>query len=186
MGAASTEQQQRSSPQAGASGQSDSTEAPGRSTGTPHARSGSDTRTATAPSSPGGSELTGRVEKFDHTSKTFTISGTTVKVDESTEVTKDGRKAALTDVQEGDQVRASMSGSGDAATARSIEVTSSGAATSGSSPSTGSQPAGRGGAMGPGTGTGQGDTTGTTSGTGTGSTGGTTDPSSTGSSGSGR
>jgi hypothetical protein len=171
MGAATTEQQGRSAPRTGASGQSDSTEASGRSSGTPHERRGSDTASASAPAA-SKDELTGRVESFDHASRTFTVAGESLKVDASTEVTRDGQKASLTDIQEGDQVRASFSGSGDTKTATRIEVLPSGAGTSGAGKATGAAPAGRGGPMGPGTGAGQGDSAGTTSGTGTGSTGG--------------
>jgi hypothetical protein len=172
MGAASTEQQQRSAPSAGASGQSDSSEAPGRMTGTPHTRSGSDTASATA--APGG-EVTGRVDDLDRAANTFTISGLSVKFDSGTEVTKDGQRASPAEIKEGDQVRASFSGSGTDRTAQRIEVMSSGTSApglSGSGTGTGQQPAGRGGRMGPGTGTGQGDTSGTTTGTGTASPGG--------------
>jgi hypothetical protein len=140
----------------------------------------------------GSNELTGRVENFDHSAKTLTISGQSVKVDSSTEVMKDGQTASLTDISEGDQVRASFSGSGDAMTAQRIEVMSAGTDTSGmgtsgtgTSPGT-HDPAGRGGAMGPGTGTGQSDSAGTTSGTGTGSTSGSDTSSSGSPSGTGR
>jgi hypothetical protein len=156
MGAASTEQQSRSSARVGASGTASAS-------------------TSASPSSQ--REVAGLVESFDHASNTFRISGTSVKVDSSTEVLKDGQRASLTDVQEGDEVRASFSGSGDAATANRIEVTSSRAGTSGAGMESGSQPAGRGGPRGPGTGTGHGDSGGTTSGTGTGSAGATDSPS---------
>jgi hypothetical protein len=119
-------------------------------------------------------ELTGRVESFDHASNTFTVAGKSLKVDSTTEVMKDGQTASLTDISEGDQVRASFSGTGDELTAQRIEVMSSSTGTSGmgTTPGTTHDPAGRGGPMGPGTGTGQSDSAGTTSGTGTGSTGG--------------
>jgi hypothetical protein len=53
-------------------------------------------------------QITGKVEKVDQTKKQLTLQ---LKVDESTQVTKNGQRASLSDIKEGDQVRASFSGS---------------------------------------------------------------------------
>ncbi len=76
-----------------------------------------------ASTSMGSNEVTGKVEKFDKTSKELTLS---LKVSDTTQVTKDGRSASLTDIKEGDQVRASFSGSGDSLEVTQIEVMSKG------------------------------------------------------------
>jgi Cu/Ag efflux protein CusF len=142
-GLGTTGQQDRSSTTAGASGQSESTETSGKSSGMSSAQASN--------------ELTGRVEKFDHDSKTFTVAGKDLKIDSSTKVMKDGEKAELTDIKEGDEIRASYSGSGDTLTADRIEVMPKSGMSSGASSSTPELPAGR-----------AGDSAGTTSGTGTG------------------
>ena len=63
----------------------------------------------------GKTELTGMVEKFDCRAKELTLqnSDKKLKVTDSTRVMKDGQSASLSDIKEGDQVRASFSGSGD-------------------------------------------------------------------------
>jgi Cu/Ag efflux protein CusF len=144
-GLGTTGQQDRSATTAGSSGQSTSTE----TSGTSSTSSGMSSAQAS-------NELSGRVEKFDHESKTFTVAGKDLKVDSSTKVMKDGEKAELTDIQEGDEVRASYSGSGDTLTADRIEVMPKSGMSSGTSSSTQELPAGR-----------AGDSAGTTSGTGT-------------------
>ncbi len=90
--------------------------------------------------------LQGKVEKFDRSKNTLTLSGSdkTLKLDSSTKVMKDGSQASLEDIKEGDQVRASYSGSGSTLKVKSIDIMSagsmgSGTGTSGSS-STGAAP----------------------------------------------
>lgn len=93
-------------------------------------------------------ELTGTVEKFDHASKELTLANSSkkLKISDDTTVMKDGQAATLTDIQEGDQVRASFSGSGDTLQVSRIEVMSAGSTGSGmhdtTSPSTGSSSTG--------------------------------------------
>ncbi len=78
------------------------------------------THGATAPNAPKGREVEGRVERIDRADN-VTIAGSEsaglafqpLKVDTGTEVVKDGKKATLLDVEEGDEVRASMSGNGE-------------------------------------------------------------------------
>jgi hypothetical protein len=86
MGAATTEQQSRST----GDGQA-STSPPGGTT-TPY-------------------EVTGRVDRID--ASNIEIAGKTLKIDSSTSVMKGGMGASLDDIKEGDEVRASLSGSGD-------------------------------------------------------------------------
>ena len=75
----------------------------------------------------GKNEVTGKVEKFDKTSKELTLrTAQEAQVSDSTQVTKDGQSASLTDIKEGDQVRASFSGSGDTLQVTQIEVMTKG------------------------------------------------------------
>jgi Cu/Ag efflux protein CusF len=76
------------------------------------------------PSAGGKNEITGKVEKFDRSSKQLTLA---LKVSDSTQVLKDGQQASLSDIKEGDQVRASFSGSGDTLQVSRIDIMSSGA-----------------------------------------------------------
>ena len=82
--------------------------------------------------------LHGRVQSFDRSNNTLTLAGSdkTLKVDSTTQVMKDGSRASIDDIEEGDDVRASYSGSGDTLTARKLDIMSAGAA--GSSAGTGS------------------------------------------------
>jgi hypothetical protein len=116
--------------------------AQGASSGT----TGTDTGAST--SSGTGKQLAGRIDRIDRSTNTLTLDGRMLKMDSSTEVTKDGSRATLSDVKEGDQVRASFSGSGDTLNVQRIEVmgteatgsgsTTTGSKTSASSPATGS------------------------------------------------
>jgi hypothetical protein len=80
-------------------------------------------------------ELVGRVESVDRSKGTLQVAGKTLKVETSTSVKRNGVGAEVRDIQEGDQVRASFSGSGDTLKAERIEVTGS------RKPATGTQPA---------------------------------------------
>jgi hypothetical protein len=98
-------------------------------------------------------QIEGKVDKFNQSSKELTLS---LKLSDSTQVTKDGQHATLSDIKEGDQVRASFSGSGESLQVTRIEVMSAAGSTgsgssgsmspstapgsSGSSGSTGSSP----------------------------------------------
>jgi Cu/Ag efflux protein CusF len=75
--------------------------------------------------STGQNQVTGKVDKIDKSNNELTLS---LKVSDSTQVKKDGQTASLTDIKEGDQVRASFSGSGESLQVTEIEVMSSGAA----------------------------------------------------------
>jgi hypothetical protein len=104
MGTATTEQPTRSAEggQAGASPQSRSSETARAGTGaTPY-------------------EVTGRVEKVEKSN--IQIAGKLLKVDSSTSISKGGVGATLAEVKEGDEVRATLSGSGDPPKAARIEV----------------------------------------------------------------
>jgi Cu/Ag efflux protein CusF len=72
--------------------------------------------------------LQGKVEKFDRSENTLTLSGidTKLKVDSSTQVMKEGARATLNDIKEGDQVRASYSGTGETVNAKTIDIMPSG------------------------------------------------------------
>jgi hypothetical protein len=76
--------------------------------------------TAQAGSTATAYEVTGRVEKIDESS--IQVAGKQLKIDSSTSVSKGGIGATLADVKEGDEVRASLSGSGDPRKAERIEV----------------------------------------------------------------
>jgi hypothetical protein len=91
-------------------------------------------------SSPGSSQVTGKVDKLDRTSNQLSLR---LNVSDSTQVMKNGQPATLSDIKEGDQVRASFSPSGQV---DRLDVVSSGSSTgsSGSSSPGGSS----GGAMG--------------------------------------
>jgi hypothetical protein len=63
---------------------------------------------STMGSTAGASQVTGKVDKVDQTKNELSLK---VKVDPSTQVMKNGKTATLSDIKEGDQVRASFSGS---------------------------------------------------------------------------
>jgi hypothetical protein len=69
-------------------------------------------------------ELAGRVEGIDPSNNTIQIGGRTVRVDSSTSVMKGGVGATFDDIKEGDEVRASLSLSGEQPKAERIVVTS--------------------------------------------------------------
>jgi hypothetical protein len=81
-----------------------------------------------ATSAQGGQSLQGKVESFDRTNNTLMLSGSekTLKVDSSTKVMKQGSRATLDDIKEGDQVRASYSGSGETLQVKSLDILSTG------------------------------------------------------------
>jgi hypothetical protein len=101
----------------------------GTSTG---ARPGEVTGTAPGGSSAGAqgaqprNELAGRVEKFDREARTLSLADSDKKLTltDDTEVTKDGQKVSPGQIMEGDEVRASYSGSGDTLRVDRLEVTS--------------------------------------------------------------
>lgn len=86
--------------------------------------------------------LKGKVQNFDRSDNTLTLAGSDkqLKVDSSTEIMKDGARASVDDIKEGDDVRASYSGTGDTLNVQRLYITSSGAAgrSGGSDSSTGS------------------------------------------------
>jgi hypothetical protein len=98
-------------------------------------------------------EVTGKVERFDEQSRQLTLS---LPVSETAQVMKDGQQAELGDIQEGDEIRASFTGTGETLEVNRIEVISNGAGEATPTPmGTGAeQPQGTGtGTMEPGTGT---------------------------------
>jgi hypothetical protein len=92
-------------------------------TGSSMGQSGSSTGTTSS-----GTELSGKVEKIDRQSNELTIanSGKTLKLSSDTKVRKDGQKAKISDIKEGDLVRASFSGSGDTLHVKRLDVVSAG------------------------------------------------------------
>ena len=108
------------------------------------------TSTKTETSTTATKSLQGKVEKFDRAENTLTLSGTDkkLKVDSSTQVMKEGARASLEDIKEGDQVRASYSGTGETVNAQTIDIVPSGSMGTGTpgttepSPSPGAEPGG--------------------------------------------
>ena len=80
--------------------------------------------------------LSGKVQRFDRSKNELTLSGSDrkLKLDSTTKVMRDGARASIDDIKEGDQVRASFSGSGDTLEVRSLDITSEGTG-SGAEPS---------------------------------------------------
>ena len=75
-----------------------------------------------------GTELAGKVQKIDLQSNELTIanSNKTLKLSKDTKIHKDGQKAKISDIKEGDLVRASFSGSGDTLHVKRLDVVSAG------------------------------------------------------------
>jgi Cu/Ag efflux protein CusF len=73
--------------------------------------------------------LTGKVQQFDRSTNELTVAGSDqkLKIDSSTKVMRDGSRASIDDIKEGDQVRASYSDSGDTLQVKSLDITSPGA-----------------------------------------------------------
>jgi hypothetical protein len=69
-------------------------------------------------------QLSGKIEKLDQDAQTLTLDSSEkkLKLSDDTRIMKDGARATLSDLQEGDQVRASFSGTGDTVNALVIEV----------------------------------------------------------------
>jgi hypothetical protein len=84
---------------------------------------------ASASAAPASGEIQGRIEQVDPADH-LVIAGSEqsglgfdhFKADDRTEVTIGGKKASLAEVQEGDQVRASFSGQGDALHVDKLQV----------------------------------------------------------------
>jgi hypothetical protein len=143
---------------------------PGEVTGAPSAPGGTSERERSAAAS-AKNEVSGKVEKYDRQNRTLTLqdSEKKLKVTDDTQVTRDGARVSPGQLMEGDEVRASYSGSGDVVEVMVIEITSSPAATgSSAAPSS------------PGPGSGTGAQGGSPKGTGAGSSsetgGGSTEP----------
>jgi hypothetical protein len=121
---------------------------------------------STAGAVTGQSELTGKIETYDRQTRTLTLSNSDQKLTlgDNTQVMKNGEPAAPGDLMEGDEVRASYSGSGDSIQIQKLEVLKAGTGEAPARESTGSpsgtstgKPAGSSS-----TGGGSPDTTGTT------------------------
>jgi Cu/Ag efflux protein CusF len=108
---------------------------------------GTGSSAATTPGAPSAAnELTGTVQKFDRDANQLTLANSDKKlrVSSDTQVMKDGQVGSLSDIREGDQVRASYSGTGDTVQVHRIEVMSAGSKSQTGSygaPSTPSTPA---------------------------------------------
>jgi colicin import membrane protein len=101
----------------------------GSSTSSGAMGAGSSAGTASATgdtSATAGQQLTGTIQKFDKDSKELTLANSDkkLKVSDDTKVMKDGQKGSLSDIKEGDQVRASYSGTGDTLQVTTLEVMS--------------------------------------------------------------
>ena len=100
----------------------------GTGSGSSMGQSGSSTAAGPGAMSSTGTELAGKVEKIDRQSNELTIanSGKTLKLSADTKIRKDGQKAKISDIKEGDLVRASFSGSGDTLHVKRLDVVSAG------------------------------------------------------------
>jgi Cu/Ag efflux protein CusF len=109
------------------SGQTDTGTGSGSSMGQSGSSSAA-TGTGSGAMSSTGTELSGKVEKIDRQSNELTIanSGKKLKLSNDTKVHKDGQKASISDIKEGDLVRASFSGSGDTIHVKRLDVVSAG------------------------------------------------------------
>lgn len=69
-------------------------------------------------------EVSGTVKDVDPGKNEVTLAGSagTLTVTDDTQIVKDGYRAGLSDVKEGDEVRASYSGSGDTQHVQKLEV----------------------------------------------------------------
>jgi Cu/Ag efflux protein CusF len=69
-------------------------------------------------------QLSGTVQKYDKDSNELTLANSDkkLKLTDSTKVMRNGRRASTTDIREGDQVRASYSGSGDTLNVTRIDL----------------------------------------------------------------
>lgn len=109
------------------------------SMGTGSTSSGASASTDQSTSSTSGhfDALAGKVQRFDRSKNELTLSGSDrkLKLDSTTKVMRDGARASIDDIKEGDQVRASFSGSGDTLEVKSLDITSEGATGSGTEPS---------------------------------------------------
>jgi hypothetical protein len=116
---------------------------------------------------PTGNEVSGRIEAIDRANRTLTIANSEkpLKLTDDTEVIRNGEKSSPGDLMEGDEVRASFSGSGDNLQVTRVEVIGTGTPESG-----GAKGSGMGGTS---TGARPGETTGGTSNQPTGSPSGT-------------
>jgi Cu/Ag efflux protein CusF len=114
----------------------------GTGSGSMNSGSGSTSSGASASTDPSSSTsghfdaLTGKVQSFDRSSNELTLAGSDrkLKLDSSTKVMRDGSRASIDDIKEGDQVRASYSGAGDTLQVKSLDITSAGSM--GSTPTT--------------------------------------------------
>jgi hypothetical protein len=168
-GASASEQGTGSGSEARGSGQAGvSTGAkPGEVTGAPSAAGGTSEKEQQAQAG-AQQQLSGKVEKYDRVERTLSLSDSDkkLKVTDDTQVMKDGDRVSPGQIMEGDEVRASYSGSGDSLQATRIEIGSTGAASSGAGSAGASGPSGPGGTSGsPGTTSGSGTSGGSPKGT---------------------
>jgi hypothetical protein len=104
--------------------------------------------------------VTGKVDKLDKSKNQLSLQ---LKVSDSTQVMKNGQTATLSDIKEGDQIRASFSSTGQV---ERIDVMGSGSSGSTGSSSPGSSGSSSGGSMGGPSGSGSPDSSSGTSGSG--------------------
>jgi hypothetical protein len=132
QGASGKESEARGSGQAGTS----TGARPGEVTGAPSAAGGTSQEEQRAQAG-AQEELSGKVEKYDREKRTLSLSDSDkeLKLTDDTQVMKDGTRVSPGQIMEGDDVRASFSGSGDAleATMIVIEVAPSGGTGAGAS-----------------------------------------------------
>jgi hypothetical protein len=111
QGASGKESEARGTGQAGTS----TGARPGEVTGAPGAAGGASEQEQRAQVG-AQEELSGKVEKYDREKRTLSLSDSDkeLKLTDDTEVTKDGSRVSPGQIMEGDEVRASLSGSGEA------------------------------------------------------------------------
>jgi hypothetical protein len=110
---------------------------PGEVTGAPSAPGGTSEKEQRAQAKTSdATHLSGKVEKYDRAARTLSIvdSDKQLKVTDDTQVFKGGDRVSPGQIMEGDEVRASFTGSGDTLEAVRIDVSGAPASGAGSSP----------------------------------------------------
>jgi colicin import membrane protein len=112
---------------------------PGEVTGAPSAAGGTSEREQHAATA-ADKEISGKVEKYDRESRTLSLSSsdTKLKITDDTQVMKDGDRISPGQIMEGDDVRASYSGTGDTVEVVRVEIVATSAAPAGAGAAPGS------------------------------------------------
>ncbi len=101
---------------------------------------GTGTSSDTSGASAHASALQGKVQSFDRSNNTLVLAGSakTLKIDSTTQVRRDGARASVGDIKEGDQVRASFAGAGDTLNVSTLDILAAGTTAGASNSGTGS------------------------------------------------